>query len=188
MRFLKIGLTKLKVVLTEQECQRYGIDCDTPDKSKIKAALADIMEKSRESVGFDIGKDKVLVQLYPLGDGGCEVFITKLTYLTKKEESEVLSADNVTCCEQVECVFKFQCFEDLYRASKAVSSVGVKSSLYYGMGKYYLTVSESAINGISSLLPLYEFGQRVSEVPYEAKLEGGRLLISDNGIETVRAL
>ena len=187
MRFLKIGLTKLKIVLTEAECKAYGIDSDTPEKSKIKAALADIMEKSKDEVGFDIGKDKVLVQLYPTESGG-EVFITKLTYLTKNEESEVLRADNVTSCERVECVFKFANFECLYRAAYAVNTVGVKSSLYYGLGSYYLTVSESAVNGISSLLPLYEFGERVSEVPYEAWLEGGRLLVSETGLECLRAL
>ena len=190
MKFLRIGTTKLKVMLTREERERFSIDSDFPecDRGKIKQTLSEILRTAKLKGEFDIGHDKVLVQLYPEANGGCEVFITKLTYLTEREQRDVLSAENVTSLERVETVFKFSSFDDLVRACRAIKDDSIESDLYYNGESYYIKALENSIDGLSALFPLYEFGERTKDVPIDALYERGRLLMRGDSIKKLSRL
>lgn len=190
MKFLRIGLTKLKVVLTKEE--RISLlpcgDIAECDRLSVKEALGEILHQAKQNCNFDIGDDKVLVQLYPENNGGCEIFITKLLYLSQKEQKEVLGADNVTSCERVEAIFKFSRFEDLLRAARAVSGAVMDSDLYYSGTAYYIKATENSINGICWAMPFYEFGERVKEIPVDALYERGKLIFRGDAIKKLSVL
>ena len=190
MKFLRIGVTKLKVVLTKEERERFLLDRDVAecDKSRVKCALSEILTEAKAKGDFDIGQDKVLVQLYPDEGGGCEIFITKLANLSEKEQRDVLRADNITSCERVSSVFKFASFKDLLRAARAVRSDGIESDLYYSGDAYYIKAVENTLDGVSALLPLYEFGERISELPTYAIYEQGRVIMKGDGLKKLSAL
>ena len=190
MKFLRIGSTKLKVVVTKEEYPELlpERESDIYDKTKIKEVISDILRAAREKCGFDIEEEKVLVQVYPDSSQGYEIFITKLVNLSEKEKREVLSADNVTSCERATSVFRFDSFENLLLAARAVKCTAIESDLYYNGSSYYIKATENSIDGICCLLPLYEFAERVSEVPIDAKIERGRLIFKGDSLKKLAAL
>ena len=85
MEFLLIGESKIKIVLNRKEAERYHLDTSTPDVSGpgARRIFWSILEEAKREVGFDPAGDKVLIQLYPLKGGGCEIFVTKLGILSE---------------------------------------------------------------------------------------------------------
>ena len=90
MELIVISENKLKVMLTADDMRHYNLDCDTIDSGNAPArrAFRSILEDARAQTGFDTGKEKIFVQLYPGKSGGCEMFVTKLG-ATKAEEEKL---------------------------------------------------------------------------------------------------
>ena len=88
MELIVISENKLKVMLTADDMRHYNLDCDTIDSGNAPArrAFRSILEDARAQTGFDTGKEKIFVQLYPGKAGGCEMFVTKLGASKAKEE------------------------------------------------------------------------------------------------------
>ena len=98
MKFLLIGQSKLKVTMTREESERYNIKAEDSDYSgsDIRRTLRKILSEAKEKIGFDIGQEKVLIQIYPTDDGGLELFATKLGTLGDRERRTVSASDNLT--------------------------------------------------------------------------------------------
>lgn len=75
---LRISLSPKDLDLLEVRPEEF--DYDLPKGRKI---IRELFEKAKQEVDFDVGHDKVYIQLYPKQDGGCELFIIKL-----EEEAE----------------------------------------------------------------------------------------------------
>ena len=88
MELIVISENKLKVMLTADDMRHYNLDCDTIDSDNAPArrAFRSILDDARAQTGFDTGKDRIFVQLYPGKAGGCEMFVTKLS--TAKAEAK----------------------------------------------------------------------------------------------------
>ena len=82
MEFLLIGESKIKIVLSSAEAKKQGLDTTSADVSGplARRVLWRILDMAKTEVGFDPKGDKVLIQLYPLANGGCELFVTKLGF------------------------------------------------------------------------------------------------------------
>ena len=80
MELILISESKLKVMLTADDMRHYNLDCETIDydTAPSRRAFRHILDDARAQTGFDTGKDKIFVQLYPGKSGGCEMFVTKL--------------------------------------------------------------------------------------------------------------
>lgn len=188
MKFLRIGSNKLKASLTAADCERYGIRCDTDpdsfDKKEVKKAVFGILDEAKSKCGFDIADEKILIQLYPIENGACELFVTKLGTLTPRERDDLVRSRKVTYAETVREVFRFTDIDELVLLARALPDKSVKSDLFQDTdGAYYLRVSENTVDGISSILPIFEFGERVSELPYDIEGERGKLVYRDTAIE-----
>ena len=84
-----VGESKIKIVLSEEERQSYSLDTSAPDISgpSARRSFWSILDMAKREVGFDPAGDKVLIQLYPIKNGGCEIFVTKsalIEPITKK--------------------------------------------------------------------------------------------------------
>ncbi len=193
MKFLRIGSNKLKVCLTAADCEYYGIregrEPDSFDKKEVREAVFSILAEAKLRSGFDIGDEKVLIQLYPMEDGSCELFVTKLGGLSVRERDEVTSSSSVSCAERISMVFRFADIDDLICAVRALPDKKLSSDLLTdSVGAFYIRIRENTIDGRSSVLPLYEFGERIPELPYDIEGERGRVLCRECAIEKLSRL
>ena len=95
MEWIVINPSKLKIMLTEPDMQRYDLQPDQLDSIDEHARLTfrQIFEDARVHTGFDTAGERLFVQLYTSRGGGCEIFVTKLglgddLWCQSAEESE----------------------------------------------------------------------------------------------------
>ena len=188
MEFLNIGDTKLKVTLTQSECERYGIDTAKSDftRSEIKGVMRDIILLAEEKCAFSVSSEKILVQLYPLPSGECEIFVTKLTGLPNKERMALRGADGLSTLESRRGIYRFDSREELIAAARAISTSEAECELYIDeVGQYYISIEEGIVDGISDYEVLVEFGERLKNLPLHVLAEYGKLLIWENTLERI---
>lgn len=79
MEFIYINDKSLKIIITAEELKESLLDVNTLDYSEIKTKrfFWDIMEKAYEQTGFDATDSKLYVKIFPMRDGGCEMFVAK---------------------------------------------------------------------------------------------------------------
>ncbi len=79
MELIMISSSKLKIMLSPDDMQKYALDADIDyADSKTRKAFRTILEEARQKTGFDTESEKIFIQLYPSKKGGCEVYITKI--------------------------------------------------------------------------------------------------------------
>ena len=188
MEFLNIGDTKLKVTLTQSECERYGIDTAKSDftRSEIKGVMKDIILMAEEKCGFSVSSEKILVQLYPLPSGECEIFVTKLTGLPNKERMALKGADGLSTLESRQGIYRFDSREELIAAARAIAASEAECELYIDdVGQYYISIEEGIVDGISDYEVLIEYAERLKNLPLHVLAEYGKLLIWENTLERI---
>ena len=184
MEFLCVGQTKLKVVLSKAECDAYNIksiDSETKDKA-LRQSLRRIFDQAQEASSFRVTNERLLVQVYPLSDGGCELFITKLSAISERERRAVKASDELLTVGSRVSVYRFSSLTELTLASRAVQDKTIPCDVYRAdNGEYYISVTETAMSGISDCEVLSEFGERIRTLPLSVKGERGQLIVRDTG-------
>lgn len=143
MELILIDDSKLKIMLSAEDMKLYDITCETIDydDSLSRRAFWDILSEARDRTGFDTGKDKVYVQVYPSKSGGCEMFITKLPPGTDGDESRS-ECRSGTAKQAKKCVYRFDSLSDMMNACREMKNCGYErcSAAYAdgGNGRYYL--------------------------------------------------
>ncbi len=81
MELLLVTPGRLKIVMSSLDMQEYAITCDNLGykDGNTKQILRSILAKAKDEVGFDASGRRVVVQMYPSKDGGCEMYVTKST-------------------------------------------------------------------------------------------------------------
>lgn len=100
MEYIMITKSKLKVICEREELLPFGVsanhlDCALPEARRF---LDSVLERAKRDFGFDTEKYRILAQLYPSRDGGCEIFISRLGLISqsdavRQEESDENSMD-----------------------------------------------------------------------------------------------
>ncbi|MBR6807720.1 MAG: adaptor protein MecA [Clostridia bacterium] len=83
MELIKISQTKLKIMLSPEDMKTFELDTTKMCNLSGRAAFRNILKEARERCGFDTAGERVFVQYYPEKNGGCEMFITKLSEALK---------------------------------------------------------------------------------------------------------
>lgn len=93
MEYIMITKAKLKVICEEADLSPYGINAESLDYGdpESRLFLEEILERAKQEFGFDTKHHRVLVQLYPSADGGCEIFINKLGLIATADLKEIKS-------------------------------------------------------------------------------------------------
>lgn len=187
MEFLNISDTKLKVTLTKEECRTYHIDTARSDSySDIKHAIKEIISIAGDRCGFRAGGDRLLVQIYPMPDSSCELFVTRLARLSRRDRAELCATDGIALIEQKRGVYRFSTLTDMQKAVSAVYRDGINSDLYLDdLGRYYIHAVEDLTDSISELEAFVEFGERLQSLPIAVLSEYGTLLIKGNAIDKI---
>jgi negative regulator of genetic competence, sporulation and motility len=165
LEFLLIGESKIKIVLSSAEAKKQGLDTSSTDVSGplARRVLWRILDMAKTEVGFDPKGDKVLIQLYPLANGGCELFVTKLGILSESSARLVSKSDRIAMLSKSRSLYRFDDLSDIISASRAVKSItgdlSPKSDVYLDGDKYYLSIEEYGKGGEPVEFPcILEFG------------------------------
>ena len=79
-----ISDNKLKVMLCQEDLKHFELKAEELDYSntETKRMFWDVLSQAKHQTGFDTDGQRVLVQLYPSKEGGCEMFVTKIGLLS----------------------------------------------------------------------------------------------------------
>ena len=144
MEYILISESKLKVICEENDLLPYGINADTLEygDSDTRKFIENVLEYAKQNLGFETKQYRILVQLYPSSDGGCEIFVTRLDALiktpSKAEENKQKSSLEQTH-KKHEKIFFFNKLNHLLEVCKRLSlkEFEGKSSAFYLDGKGY---------------------------------------------------
>lgn len=173
VEFLVINKNKMKILLTGEEVERYALSSEAHagEDARMRKRLWSILDAAERECGFSAGGEKVLIQYYPLAEGG-ELFVTKLGRIALGTERTLGSSANVTMLSSKKYLFKFFGLSDLISGVKSISEyadVPVCELYYADDGLYYLFFEERLCKGVLGVVcTLAEFGAEVPDmlIPY----------------------
>ena len=163
MEIIMISECKLKVMLCEDDLKSFEIKADQLDyaNTETKRMFWDILNRAKHQTGFDTDGQRVLVQLYPSKEGGCEMFVTKIGMLETtdgegkkhrcEEKSQSRSLYHKKCVfhKAVCSAFGFMKLSSLLEVCRRLLDIGYigESSAYScDNGMKYLILSDVDVN------------------------------------------
>lgn len=195
MEFLLIGESKIKIVLSSEEAKNQGLDTTSADVSGpvARRVFWRILDMAKSEVGFDPKGDKVLIQLYPLASGGCELFVTKLGILSESSARLVSKSDRIAMLSKSRSLYSFDDLDHIIGASRAVKSItgelSPKSDVYVDGDKYYLSIEEYGKGGEPVEFPcILEFGMGLTAELSSYIYEHADRLTDGDGIDRFSSL
>ncbi|MBR7116622.1 MAG: adaptor protein MecA [Clostridia bacterium] len=190
LEYLKINSSKLKITLTADECDRYGIkERDGEfDSASVREVISDILDEAGVGGSFSRCGEKLLVQLYPLKDGGAELFITRLSGVGEREQKAITKASNINTYSKDVAYFLFDTLDALSNALSLFVKKKKRADVYLAESdKYILSIDEERLGALSDCDIISEFSHRLS--PSEApRPEYDTLLTKGDAIELFSAL
>ena len=167
MEYIMISEEKLKITLERQDLEGWDINIDELDYANpaAKSVFDGILGYAKEQFGFDTSGHKLLLQLYPSKDGGCELFVTRLGRLDEEiynQQEKSNSACRSLC-------YSFERLPHLIAVCKRLSDVGFdgESSVWYEEdGKWFLILNlatkdaERELRAPDRLAFICEYGER----------------------------
>lgn len=176
LEVLKISSTKIKIMLTAEDMKKYALNVEELDYSntKTRTKVWKILDYIKKNHGFDPEGDKLLIQFYPSKDGSSELFVTKLSGLSRGNERFMSKSGNVTMLDSKRTMYNFESLTDLIQASKIINGTDkIKdSNLFYSETEgYYLEITErgaSRLGEICEFAILLEFASKTpkEKIPY----------------------
>ncbi len=149
MELILISESKLKIMLTADDMADYSItnECMSYENHDTRRMFGKILEKAKEKTGFDSSLGKLFIQVYPSGNGGCEVYVT--TENTDSNRGKRQDKKQNTPKKKKEyCVYMFTDLVSAVDVCKMLkeSKYENESSFYSeeksGVKKYYLVLQE----------------------------------------------
>lgn len=193
MEFFIVSKSKIKIVLTKTEAEARGVTnvAGLENDGDRRKGLRKILDEAKEKCGFDTGNEKVLVQIYPVGDSGIELFITKLGVLSKQAENLAVKKDCSAVLSNSVCYYIFPDFCAALGAARALGAdFDGESSLWrFEGGEYCLTFPKEEIKSdVSGAFKLLEFGKKLNTGPLFSLFEHSRLLILRDAVRMLSRL
>lgn len=194
MEFLLISESKLKIVMRAEEVEKYEINTTGEIGSPgLRRSFWRVLDIAKGEVGFDPKGDKILIQLYPIKDGGCEIFVTKLGILPESSARMVSKSDRVGMLSKKISFYAFESLDDMISAAKAVKNLlgntKSKSDVYLMGNQYYLSVEEYGKSGESVEFPcILEFGRSLTADFWIYASEHATRLTNGDGIDLLSSM
>ena len=173
MEFILIGDGKIKVSLTKEDLEEFELSADELDyaNTETKRMFWDVLSRAKARTGFDTDGEKVLVQLYPSKDGGCEIFVTKIGSLYKEDEELVAGSalaesigqrrkrKTASAERSHSAVYSFLSLDDMIRVCRELERRGYAegSRAYVSDAKVFYLVLSGDIEKISTLGDHFRF-------------------------------
>ena len=163
MDFIRISDSKIKVTLSQEDLDRYVAEGERDRPSGSHGTLRAILREIRRETGFDATGERVLMQMFPGADGGCELFVTRLGKLPGANAKPSASLPSAPLPLR-SAVFAFGELSPLLSVCRQLDHVGYPhlSAVYYGDDRLWYLVLQEQIPGDrpSPLSFVEEFGSR----------------------------
>ena len=194
MELILISQDNLKVMLSENDLQKYNIESDELDYSKLltRNILKSILNEAKTLTGFDTEGQRYFIQVFTSPHGGCELFITKGEEENFMTETEKTTPQKVV--RSYSSLYSFDSFPTLVRACRRLYESGcVADAVTYRdiCGKYYLSLSHKTLSPYTRLDKftfLQEYGKRETGDSFNMYIEEYGTLICKNSIEILGVL
>ncbi len=168
MEFLVISENKLKIMLTQEEMRRYGIEENKSDYKDhiVRKSFWQILDRAREECGFESRGEKILMQYFP-SRTSAEIFVTKLGRLPTGIERSISATDSVTMLSSKNMIYRIENMEELSRLYRIIKCGDIESGseAYLSDDGYYYIFFEERSEG-TSLSPYAiasEFGEEIPQ-------------------------
>lgn len=80
MEVILINDAKVKITLTAEDLREFAINCDAAESdADLRRRFKDVLRRADDICGTNIGSSRVMVQLFQSREGGCELFVTRLS-------------------------------------------------------------------------------------------------------------
>ena len=163
MDFIRISDVKIKVTLSPEDLDRYVAEGERDRPAGSHGTLRAILREIRRETGFDATGERVLMQMFPGADGGCELFVTRLGKLPEKDAPNPAALPTAALPLR-SAVFAFDRLPPLLAVCRHLDHIGYPhlSAVYYGDdGLWYLVLQERIPRDRPSPLSFAEeFGRR----------------------------
>ncbi len=128
MEMIKISQTELKVMMSPEDMRKYELECDnTADITPARrSALRSILREAHNKTGFSSCGEKLLVRMFPSRDGGCEMFVTRLSSKNGTDSERRTPVLPMPLPEDV-FIYSFSELENLLCACKRLLEAGYRS-------------------------------------------------------------
>ncbi len=159
MELLRISDSKLKVTLSPSDMERFRLDNESMDyeNTETRSAIWQILDEAKRCANFDVGGERIFLQVYPSRSGGCEMYVTKVG----EEGAHATEAPPPAAKRGRVSVFCFETLELLTTVCRKLCELGYcdESAVYHTEGGYYLMIREQ--------MPTDRLGYRaVGEYPF----------------------
>ncbi len=178
MELIVISDDKLKIMLSEEDMQRYHISGDELDYSKLstRTVLKSILTDAKNLTGFDTEGERFFVQLFTSAHGGCELFITKgeqddYTVDTPKEKAPLSPR------RTYQSLYSFDSFYNLISSCRRLTPFkeDIDSTAYSDIsGRYFLSLKHANLSPYTRLDKftfLLEYGKRENLESFERYIQ-----------------
>lgn len=205
MDFLRIGESRLKITLSKDELDLYGMDLAALDyaSTETRRAFWAILDDAKHETGFDAAAGKVCVQIYTSKSGGCEMYVTASPTKVDLAASAEDQTMALTVCGAIpkrygEIVCSFDALSELLDACKVLFRQGYRSvssawrSAHRSVELFYLYLEgnqpEEIAGSFNSSAILAEFGKPHPELNLSFLREHCTVLIDAHAVEALSAL
>lgn len=205
MEYIMINESKLKIILESSELEARAIESDDLDYANpdAKKLFSEILDEARVRFGFDTTGYRVLLQLYPSCDGGCELFVTRLGKLENDDAEQKSSSgaqkpsrdQKKSKRRKEKRIYRFERLPDICDVCRRLLDIGfpAESSAYISRnGDWYLSITYDDCEGVNEILPCSELSF-ISEYGYREDAEAlslylceyGRTICTEKAIESL---
>lgn len=187
MKLTQLSENELKIILSKEDLSELDLTIRTIDynTTKTRKAIWDIFDRARAQTGFDAAKNKIYVKLYPLSDGGCEMYVSKV--FGKSDVSFCRTSVNRRSMRYVggNYAYYFEDFDGLYSACKSLRSRS-DSALYAAPNGGYILLLKKAKHTAEESARWGEFAVRIKNRHAAAYLaERCRAICESGAVERI---
>ncbi len=176
---------QLKVTLTETETVRFNIDRVFFERSSdiAQKALSDLLRLAASKVSFGDSATQFLIELYPVFEGGCEVWFKPQPTL-KAERKTKAAVKKITVFEFDTSEAMFLGIESLYRNPKTRYCA---SALLKCSDKYRLVAANLPPSALRDMVCNFADRVLVSPVQKVKTFENGQPICPKNAVAIIGA-
>ncbi len=198
MEYIRISDSKLKIICESNDLSAYGICADSLEygNAQTRSFLEEILEQAKYKLGFETKRHRILVQVYPSLDGGCEIFVNRLESLKSNEDESKDADESPKKAPRIdEKLFFFDSLDPLLEVCKRLYAKGFEkrsSAFFLENEGYFLRLElegeldEYQIPDLNEYSFILEFGEAENaskRTPYLK--EYGRCICRSGAVETL---
>lgn len=195
MELILICESKLKIMLSPDDMQKYELSCENVDygNTETRRAFWSILDCAKQKTGFDAASERVYIQLYPSRDGGCEMYVTKLGSAGSERGEKKAEAPPRKKAKKEKLAYSFSKITDLLCVCRALSqrkAVCESRAYVCDNGKCMLFLAlECKSEERNPLGFIEEFGSKTDhELAQAYANEHYRCICKENAVQTLARL